>query len=129
MLLHLKKGAVVNLMVMGNTNYNTYGAIKEINDNEVIISLQSYVGDDTVTGHSHSISGEQIDSFTSVDYGNPIHIDKEKIFGWSYYSINFDRRTILSDCVLKSELKNYPKESIHHYEDDGICYGTREDLE
>lgn len=129
MLLHLKKGAVINFMVEGNTSYITWGAVREINENEVVFSRQEFVGDSTVKEHGHQVNGEQIDQFVTVDYGNPIHIDKKKIFGWNYHSIFFDGRTSLSDCVLQSELKDYSKESIHYYDSNHICVGEGDDLE
>ena len=132
MKLHLKKGAVVNLMVAGNnSHYITYGAIVNITENEVVLAIQDNVADSTIKERNNGVSGDHIDRSVSVDSLKPhIHIDREKIFGWNYMTIDYNDRTTLYGYVLRDELKNYPNKCIHYYYDiDGTCPGSGEYLE
>lgn len=58
----------------------------------------------------------------TVDYGQPIHMDRQRIVTWSYYRLDVEDGISYKDLPKHHEFKNFTADMITHF-NNGICTG------
>ena len=124
MKLNIGIGSVVTFFLSCTSNIDTTGKVISIDDNEVVILNQGLVAN-CEYDERWGCSDNQVDHTCTVSIGNPIHIDRQMIIGWSYYSVPVSPRSTYYGIFRPSDLERIDSGHISHYVD-GVCRGNAE---
>ena len=129
MRLHFRKGAVVYFELNCASNFLSWGKVIEVGDTEVVFLPQSFVTKqncDTSCG----INSSDLNPCITVDRTGEIHLNRELIACWSYYTIIIDgNRYLHKNVCTPAEMSEMEATAINYYSEDGFCKGTGEFFE
>ena len=129
MKMHVKQGAIITLFLRSGSKYA--GRLCYINEDEVVLQPQLLlVEGDEVSPRGYRCE-ELVRNYTADTTSAPIHINKNEIEGWTYYTIPMDSGTTYYGLTLK---KDIPILSLNMYKETNIsgsliCEGIGEYIE
>ena len=136
MILHLKKGAIVQLYLFPAAKdaepIQFVGKIVDVTDYEVVICPQRYIANDYIEDKKQPIHVYDIYELQTMDTFEKIHIDKNAIFAWKYFEVPTKSDNLYHDYVIRKDIKagKYASDMINVYNyKTYICEGYGEYFE
>ena len=120
-------GAVVTFILDTTNHFDTTGKVISVDDNEVVILNQELVANYEYDAQWGCCNGD-IDHEHTVSVGNPVHIDRNRIIAWSYYSVPDNKRATYYGIFRPSDLDKINSKFISEYSH-GTCLGIGEPAE